>query len=365
MVNPLISQVFSGVGISSAGLALQIQNINTKLVVLTVDTKTPLITVNAPLTVGTVIIDDLTVNTLVIGNPPTTIATALEYIYDNDAGTEPQLVIEQAGTGDVGLEFLLSGGTSYSVGIDNSETNDPFKIAYAGAGGPPVFGTNDILLVDHVIHNIGLGLNALGSITSLGSNNVAVGAGALENLDTGTDNIALGEGSGDAYTGAESNNICIGNTGVLGESGVAKLGTSGVHTTYLVGATFLGGSLSANTTLTTEQSGSWFRCAQGVSVVTITLPTGADVAGTNYKFILTTTSTANFIIAGGAGTLFGVIVENDATPVVQISSNTSIVYRGGPTAASGDIIEVYGIDSSHWMVKGYTSVAAGIGLDVE
>lgn len=51
------------------------------------------------------------------------------HIYRNDALTTPQFLIEQDSTGDASLEFLLTGGQAYTIGIDNSETGDIFKIS--------------------------------------------------------------------------------------------------------------------------------------------------------------------------------------------------------------------------------------------
>lgn len=55
--------------------------------------------------------------------------TTVIHIYRNDALTTPQFLIEQDSTGDASFEFLLTGGQSYTIGIDNSETGDIFKIS--------------------------------------------------------------------------------------------------------------------------------------------------------------------------------------------------------------------------------------------
>lgn len=91
--------------------------------------------------------------------------------------------------------------------------------------------------------NAGFGLNALNALTT-GHYNYAFGLSALALLTTGSGNCAYGEASGSQlvsgnynslfgllsgfnYTGAESSNICISNQGVLGESNVLRLGTTG------------------------------------------------------------------------------------------------------------------------------------------
>ena len=68
---------------------------------------------------------------------------------------------------------------------------------------------------------------------STGNNNVADGASALLNSTTGSGNIAVGYSAGINLT-TGSNNIDIGNSGVAGESGKIRLGTSGAQTAAFV-----------------------------------------------------------------------------------------------------------------------------------
>ena len=74
------------------------------------------------------------------------------------------------------------------------------------------------------IQNVALGKNAL--IHNTGSGNTALGAYAGRANFTGSNNVLIGVTAGDYYTGAESNNILIGNgvTGINGESGALHLG---------------------------------------------------------------------------------------------------------------------------------------------
>jgi hypothetical protein len=61
----------------------------------------------------------------------TTSPAELLHIYKDNSDVNPQLKIEQDGTGDAGLVFLLSGVRNWSMGIDNSDS-DKFKIAPQG-----------------------------------------------------------------------------------------------------------------------------------------------------------------------------------------------------------------------------------------
>lgn len=80
-----------------------------------------------------------------------------------------------------------------------------------------------------------------------GNFNTAIGWGALQNLGSGngsggTNNIALGNSAGVAFSENESSNIDIGNTGVPGENGIIRIGTPGIQTaTYLAGTVYANG----------------------------------------------------------------------------------------------------------------------------
>jgi hypothetical protein len=82
-------------------------------------------------------------------------------------------------------------------------------------------------------NNTANGLNAL-SGNSTGANNTAIGAFALAN-NTASRNIALGRNAGRSLT-TGSDNIDIGNAGVMGESTTIRIGVQGTQTrTFVAG----------------------------------------------------------------------------------------------------------------------------------
>lgn len=174
----------------------------------------------------------------------------ISYLYGNDASTTPQILIEQGGIGDAALRFLLSGGKSYTMGIDNSQIGNPLKIASGNT-----LGASDVFFLDEIDCNIGIGLAALDSvIPTSGINNVAMGNNALTAITTGDNNVSVGcesgkaivagigntlvgYNAGSALTASDSNNIDIGHIGVVGDNATIRLGTEGIHScTYLVGS---------------------------------------------------------------------------------------------------------------------------------
>lgn len=76
--------------------------------------------------------------------------------------------------------------------------------------------------------NVGVGYQSLTDLVGTGSTqNTALGANTLTQLSSGTFNTAVGYNSGVNYTGAESNNILIRNTGTGGDSNVIRIGVQG------------------------------------------------------------------------------------------------------------------------------------------
>jgi hypothetical protein len=86
-----------------------------------------------------------------IGTTP----TALLHLYSNHAGTglTTGQIIEQAGSGDALLHFLLTGGQRWIMGIDNSDL-DKFKISNNA-----VLGSGDVFVID-TAGNVGIGTAA-------------------------------------------------------------------------------------------------------------------------------------------------------------------------------------------------------------
>ena len=92
------------------------------------------------------------------------------------------------------------------------------------------------------IQNTAVGSIALENNDS-GSDNVAVGYDALLNVLTGSNNIAIGSGAGQNVAGAESNDIYVGNAGVLGESAAIRIGIVGTQTTNFQAGIFGAGPI--------------------------------------------------------------------------------------------------------------------------
>jgi Chaperone of endosialidase len=119
------------------------------------------------------------------------------------------------------------------------------QFGMTGTGNTGIGYESAFLLQNGASFNTATGYGALFDNTA-GNNNTGVGSVALELLATGSNNTGVGASAGIAYTGSESNNIVIGNTGTVGESGVIRIGTGGTHTQAFIagisGATSSGGT---------------------------------------------------------------------------------------------------------------------------
>lgn len=73
--------------------------------------------------------------------------------------------------------------------------------------------------------NCAIGNNSLGALTSNATSNIALGYGSSINLLHGTGCIAIGVSSGTAWTGSESYNIAIANTGTVSTSNQLNIGS--------------------------------------------------------------------------------------------------------------------------------------------
>lgn len=153
------------------------------------------------------------------------------------------------------IEF---GGTPYIHNYGNGANNGNiffghssgnFTLTTATAIGNVAIGHKTMFSLTTGIYNTAIGWQSLNALTSgdrnaacsfnslsllqSGDRNTAFGNNCLVNLTTGSNNIGLGasagasNGAGDAYTGAESNNIVIGSGGVLGESNKIRIGVAG------------------------------------------------------------------------------------------------------------------------------------------
>jgi hypothetical protein len=137
-------------------------------------------------------------------------------------------------TGTSGIIEL--GGTRFisNYGVENcfvGEGSGNTTLTFADAGTNNGFGFITLSSLTTGADNNAVGCGTL-SVLTTGVGNTGVGHGCLGALISGGGNTCLGATAGSSYTGAETNNICIGASvnGVLGESNVTRIGTGTTQT---------------------------------------------------------------------------------------------------------------------------------------
>lgn len=153
------------------------------------------------------------------------------------AGASTTTGHQNAGIGNFALSSNIGGSNNTGVGNKALETNDSGSHNTA-AGHSALFSnqagnSNTAAGESALLNNFsGSDNTAVGDSALLGNaggdQNTAVGANSLQGA-TGSRNIALGIGAGASLT-TGNDNIDIGHIGVAGESGVIRIGTSGIQT---------------------------------------------------------------------------------------------------------------------------------------
>lgn len=114
--------------------------------------------------------------------------------------------------------------------------------------------------------------NFCGTAGNATSQNTGVGSLCLRNLVSGTGNNCFGVNSGSAYTTNESNNICIDNDGVVGESNTIRIGDT--QTKCFVKGVYQATGAGASEAVTVNSAG---------QLSSTTLPTGNVVGPSSAK----------------------------------------------------------------------------------
>lgn len=160
-----------------------------------------------------------------------------------------------AASGTVAIGYKAQ-GPGVSIGYQAGYATCPSQVAVGYQALSATGGTGSGL--NYARNSVAIGTQALyksGSASSNNaSNNVAIGYQVLYNLTEGSGNCCLGTmGDGGAtvssctaYTGYETNNLVLHNTGVVGDSNTIRLGTEGTHTkAFMAGIYGATGTLGA------------------------------------------------------------------------------------------------------------------------
>ncbi len=140
-------------------------------------------------------------------------------IYANNAANKAGSSVLFVNSGTVSTFTLEDANFNILMG------NDTGNFTLSGTGNTGI-GDSVLQSLTTGFSNTAYGGDSLLSLTD-GNSNTALGAGTLEFLLTGIQNLCLGALAGADYVGAESSNILLANTGIVGDSNVMRLGSTG------------------------------------------------------------------------------------------------------------------------------------------
>jgi hypothetical protein len=238
--------------------------------------------------------------------------------------------------GAFALESNVSGNSncafgSYALSNCTSAGNSAFGQGAASGissnNGVSAFGFNTLNLSTGA-NNTAFGTQSMQILTS-GASNTAIGMGAAANLLTGSNGIYIGLDAGNAYVGAESNNIIIGSPGVATENHVIRIGTAVSQTECFV----------AGITGTTPTSGNTPQvvlCDNAGQLTVISSGTAGDVLTSNGAGV-----TPSFQVpSGGSGitTINGNSGSGSVTgsTVTLTTANTTVKFVASGTTLTQD-----------------------------
>lgn len=165
--------------------------------------------------------------------------------------------------------------------------------------------------------------------------NVFLGSEAGNSSGSGANNVVLGYQAGKNYTGAESNNVLLSNSGTVGDSGVIRLGTIGTQSkAYVAG---VAGETVSNQVMVTMDSTDG---QMGTTTIVPVTNGGTGASGfTNHAVILGTgvgNPLSNTMVGTDGQVLIG--ATNADPQFASITSSTgTISITQGPNALNVDV----------------------------
>jgi hypothetical protein len=294
--------------------------------------------------------------------------------------------VNNVAVGFQSMQSLTDGASNVGVGVNSG------RLITTGTNNTLVGSTSGSAITIG-IRNTLIGAGAAGSMTE-GDNNIAIGFQPMGSLLTGDSNIAIGTTAGSAYTGSESSNIIINNTGTIADNNTIRIGTQGAgagqqNQCFIAGIN--GTSVTAAGTVVIDASGQLGTSANLPIAVPVTVPNGGTgrtsltdhgvlvgagaaaitqlSVGTNGQVLLgstgadpvfaTLTSTGGTItFTPGAGTLnlegapafTWSVITGDQTAVVNngyiCNKGSALLLALPATSAVGAVIEVTGINTA-------------------
>lgn len=289
------------------------------------------------------------------------------------------------GVGSGVLTALTSGSLNATFGYETC-------ISLTTGSNNTSAGTTALALITSGSNNCAFGQNALGNAATSSGTNTAFGTLVFSSIaGICSRNIGIGYTAGSAYTTTESNNIIIGNPGVIGESNVLRIGTNGSGTgqqnlCYIAGIN--GVNVGSVATIVSIQTVGSAEVANQLGTVTLVGAGGTTItptantitvtsafapmpwideaisfaAAVNTGYFVTATATATLPAAPAQSNIIAFAVDSVSAGAgfLTIQANTGQFIQLGPTISAsagiavsnfnGDTLTlVYRASDSHWV----------------
>lgn len=360
-------------------------------------------------TIGGAAITVINGNTGSISGSTVTIeaSNAGESVAFNNSGTVSQFVLTDAnsntflgancgaaaatfntGVGDGCMSGATSGTTRNtafgisalqgSISTDNVAIGYHSGIAITTATANTAVGASS--LASNILsgENTAIGYAALGNFVGPGGFeglNVAIGAAALDGAITGTNNIGIGALCGSNWAGAESNNIIIGNAGVVSEANTTRIGTQGSgagqqNKCFIAGITGVTvsnqqfviidsttgqlGVVSSTGAIVTIDGDTGSATGSTVNVIA---NTASNLCGASVKF----TASASSVVLSVTDPSHNVFIgQSSGNATVSGANNSAQGYLTMPSATTADSNCCLGSTSLGSLLSGSNNVAMGV-----
>lgn len=343
-------------------------------------------TVNFTGATPNILLDFGGLNNLVLGSPLSSITSGLE----NTGLGELALFSVTSGTGNTAMgagtqQFLTTGGSNTAIGFNSMAVNPVTGDGNTGVGESALSdistGSNNVAVGDKALQlvssgdgNVGVGSDVLSASFTTGNNNIAIGQQTLLNLHTGSQNVAIGSQNGTNYTGAETNNILVGNgvVGVLGESNTTRIGHNSTSC-YVAG--IVGVTVSNPQTVVINSATGQLGIASGGGspIETLEGDTGGPLGPTAGNFniitnVASTNSGSSILFSGAGSTLTLNVTDALHNTIIGKQAGLASPGGGGNTAlgfasafvmTGGDFNTFVGADTAISLVNSSNNTAVG------
>lgn len=288
---------------------------------------------------------------------------------------------DNIGIGSTAIDSITSGDNNIAIGSDSLTANQvgshSIAIGYESLKLNTQTANVSIGTWSCIASSTSTGLTAVGyrtlySLTD-GSSNAAFGNNALDKITSGDHNLALGTSlAGGSLTGSDSSNVCIQNSGSIGESNAIRIGSQGTGNgqqdkAFIAGIYNTTPVSSTIETTIVDDNGQLGSTANKVGSFAIN-----EFAGTNHTltladanaFILMDSTVARIVyvpintsVDFPIGTR--IIITRKGTGTVTISENTSVSIRAISTfrdiSARYGVVTLVKVSANTWHLWGNLS----------